>query len=105
MNGHAKWHHEMRAERYIWSRHDDAVTAAVIEGIKFVQNVIETDSTLFIRQKEMRLGERLDATKKCGLEIFDVVGGARGRSGDCLHHRERVLDAVVQFPHEQSVLL
>ena len=47
---------ELSAERNIGSAQDDAFTAAVIEGIKFaVQNVRETDCTLFIGQKEMRL--------------------------------------------------
>ena len=58
MNGDAERHRALRAERNIGSAQNDAFTAAVIEGIKFAaQNVIETDCTLFIRQKEMRLGE------------------------------------------------
>ena len=80
--------------------------AAVIEGAKFAaQNVGETDRTLFVGQKQMRLGQRLDAAEKCCLEILDVVGCPRGRSGDRLHHSKRVLDAVVQFAHQQIVLL
>jgi hypothetical protein len=35
MNGHAKRHRELRAERNIGSAQDDACAAAVIEGIKF----------------------------------------------------------------------
>ena len=58
-----------------------------------------------IRKKKVRLGKRLDASEYCGLEVLDIVDRARSRTHDRLDGGKRVLDAVMQFADQQSLLL
>ena len=78
---------------------------SVVEGIEFaVQDVVEFDRVLVVGEKQMRLGQRLYSAEQRRFEILDVVDRAGRRARDRLHHNESVLDAMMQFTHEQSLL-
>src|SRR5262245_7628820 len=52
-------------------------------------------------EKQVRFGKRLYAAEQRRLEVLDVIDRARGRARDCLHHRQRVFDAVMQLTHRK----